>query len=560
MSETPVGTRPAFFSTHEVTNQPPPLVDHNPFLLDQALGEATLREGAKNHQDELARFGQRLGTSPVQEWGALANRHTPALNAFDRYGHRRDYVEFHPAWHNLMALGIAEGVHSAPWTDPHPGHHVARAAKVMLLVQVEAGVQCPITMTYGAIPALRNEEWLPPEWMDRLSTRQYDPSFRPIQEKRGALIGMGMTEKQGGSDVRANSTGARPLDGKGGPGKPYRIIGHKWFFSAPMCDAFLILAQTQSGLSCFFLPRWLDDGRLNAIQIQRLKDKVGNRSNASSEVEFHGAIGYLMGEEGRGVPAILEMGNYTRLDCALGTAGLMRAALAQAMHHATHRMAFGRRLMDQPVMMNVLSDLALESEATTQLVMRLAGAWDRQQDEGESLFRRLVTPAVKYYVCKRGPAFGAEAMEVMGGNGYVEEATLGRIYREMPLNSIWEGSGNIMTIDMLRALAKQTQAFDAVYSELDAARGGNRLLDAQLINLRSKLIEDLMSESQARRFAERLIRNLQAALMVRYAPSAVADAFCASRLSGDWGPNYGSLPNGADFKAIITRAWPEAYT
>lgn len=553
MSETPAGTRPAFFTSHEVTNQPPPLVDYNLFSLDKALQEATAREGAVWAATDLDRLGKRLGTGPVQDWGVQANRYGPTLQNFDRYGHRQDAVEFHPAWHNLMALAVAEGMHSSPWADGRAGEHVARAARYIMFAQIEAGTLCPNTMTYGSVPTLRRENWLPGYWLEKLFSRQYDPSFRHAHEKRGLLIGMGMTEKQGGSDVRTNATAARPMDGKGGNGKPYRIIGHKWFFSAPMCDAFLILAQTQNGLSCFFLPRWLENNQLNAIHIQRLKDKVGNRSNASSEVEFHGAIGYLVGDEGRGVATIIEMANYTRLDCALGTAGLMRGALTQALHHARHRQAFGKPLNRQPIMMNVLADLTIESEATTQVAMRLAGAWDRQGDEQESQFRRLLTPAVKYFICKRGPAFGAEAMEVMGGNGYVEEAALGRIYREMPLNSIWEGSGNIMSLDVLRALAKQPRAFEVVYDELAAARGGNGTLDAALVNLRPKLVEDLMSEATARRFAERLVRMLQASLLVRYAPAPLADAFCATRLGGDWGPNYGTLPNGLDYAAIIER-------
>jgi putative acyl-CoA dehydrogenase len=451
----------------------------------------------------------------------------------------------------MMEIGVAQGVHSAPWVDAKPGAHVARAAGVILLVQIESGVQCPITMTYGAVPALRRVAKVAAPWLERVYSRSYDGAFRPIGDKQGALIGMGMTEKQGGSDVRANSTRAEPAGNN-----EYRITGHKWFLSAPMCDAFLVLAQAPGGLSCFFVPRWTPDGQINAIRINRLKDKVGNRSNASSEVEFQGAHGWLAGDEGRGVPTILEMGTYTRLDCALGTAGLMRQAVAQALHHAAHRTAFQRRLIDQPLMENVLADLAIESEAATALTLRLARAFDRQDDAAEAALRRLLTPAVKYWVCKRGPMLAAEAMEVLGGNGYVEESMMPRIYREMPLSSIWEGSGNIMCLDVLRAVGRTPDALDAYFAELDEAAGADRRLDTFVQELRDDFAAEAKDESRARRLVERIALAMQGALLIRHAPPAVADAFAATRLAGDQGYCFGTLPANCDSRAIVERAMP----
>src|SRR5579859_8014797 len=475
---TPVD-RSAPFETHEVTNQAPPLVDFNLFATDRALVEAVTRERAAWALPGLNDFGTRLGSAETIELGRLANAYPPVLRSFDRYGRRIDEVEFHPAYHELLILAVGQGLHTGPWAEPRPGAHVARAAGVILLCQVEAGVQCPTTMTYGAVPALRRHAVLAAEWLPLLYSRTYDRRLRPAREKSGAMMGMGMTEKQGGSDLRSNTTRATPLaDGA------YAIDGHKWFFSAPMCDAFLILAQAPSGLSCFFLPRFLPDGSRNAIHLQRLKDKLGNRSNASSEVEFHGAVGWLVGDEGRGVPTIIEMGNHTRLDCALGSTGLMRQAVAQASHHAAHRSAFQKRLVDQPLMTNVLADLAVESEAATVLVMRLARAYDREDDAVETAFRRLITPAAKFWVCKRGPFAVAEAMEVLGGNGYVEEAVLARLYRESPLNSIWEGSGNVMCLDVLRAATKTPDALDMLFDELGLAAGADRRLDAHVAALK----------------------------------------------------------------------------
>ncbi len=544
------------FATHEVLNQPPPLVDYDLFATDRALREGVAREGGGWAEAQLLAFGQRLGRAETIDWGFQANRNPPVLQPFDRYGHRRDVVEFHPAYHALMALAVEAGVHTAPWAEPRAGAHVARAATVIMLCQIEAGVQCPITMTYGVVPTLRRQPEIADQWLPRLFSRRYDPRFRPASEKTGALMGMGMTEKQGGSDLRTNTTQATPA-GAGGPGTPYRLVGHKWFFSAPMCDAFLVLAQAPKGLSCFFLPRWTPDGEVNAIRLQRLKDKLGNRANASSEVEFQGALAWLVGEEGRGIPTIIEMATYTRLDCALGTASLMRQAVAQAIHHASHRTAFQRRLVDQSLMTSVLADLALESEAATTLALRMARAFDRQDDPAESAFRRLMTPAAKYWICKRGIALAGEAMEVLGGNGYVEESLMPRLYREMPVNSTWEGSGNVMCLDVLRALERTPEAAEVWRAELAPARGAEPRLDRWAVRI-EQWLATRPSENQARRLAEMLVLSVQAALLVRFAPPAVADAFCASRLEDDRSGCFGALPGGIDARAVVERAAPVA--
>ncbi len=540
---------------HSVTNQTPPLVNYNIFLSDRPLIDAVAREGADWASSELTRFGGQLGGAEMIAQGDLANRNPPILHAFDRFGRRRDEVEFHPAWHTLMAVAVRQGLHSAPWADPRPGAHVARAAGVYLMCQVEAGVQCPVTMTYGAAPALKRQPEIAAEWLPRLYSRSYDGRFRPADEKSGVLIGMGMTEKQGGSDLRANVTVAGAVAQRG-PGQAYRLNGHKWFFSAPMCDAFLVLAQTAAGPSCLFLPRWLPDGTVNAIQIQRLKDKLGNRSNASSEVEFVDAIGWLIGEEGRGIPTIIEMANYTRLDCALGTAGLMRQAVTQAAHHAAHRTAFQRKLIDQPLMRNVVADMAIEAEAAMRLALRLARAYDRPDDPGEAAFARLVTPAAKYWICKRGPMLAAEAMEVLGGNGYVEESIMPRLYREMPVNSIWEGSGNVMCLDVLRAISRSPEGVAAVVSELKRAGGGDRRFDDFCRGLSDDLAGRAPDEGQARRLVERLVLALQGALLIQGAAPAVADAFCAARLNGEGGGTFGTLPPGIDTAVIARNAVP----
>jgi putative acyl-CoA dehydrogenase len=551
----PAPATPERFVTHEVLNQPPPLVDYDLYSTDRALVEAVEREGAGWAHARLAAYGARMGQAETFALGELANRHPPELELFDRHGRRRDEVRFHPAWHELMRLLIAEGLHTGPWAEPRPGAHVARAAAYVLHGQVEAGTQCPTTMTYGAVPLLRRELDLAAVWLPRLFSRTYDPRSRPVAEKAGALVGMGMTEKQGGSDVRTNTTRAEPVAG-GGRGGEHRLVGHKWFLSAPMCDAFLVLAQAPGGLSCFFLPRFTPDGEPNAIRLQRLKDKVGNRSNASSEVEFHGAAAWLVGDEGRGVATIIEMAAYTRLDCALGTAALMRQAVAQALHHAEHRQAFGRRLVEQPLMRNVLADLALESEAATALALRVARTLDGEDLPAEAALRRLLTPVAKYWVCKRGAALAGEAMEVLGGNGYVEDGPIGRIYREMPLNSIWEGAGNVMCLDVLRAFAQAPELVEILEAELAPARGGDARLDRALGTLRAELADRTGLEARARRLVERIALALQGALLVRFAPTPVADAFCASRLADDRGGAFGTLPPGIDVGAVIERAMP----
>ena len=541
----------------ESPNQSPPLEDYNVYTADLALQEAVRRAGADWAEGWLAQLGAQLGRPETIALGAAANRNPPALHTHDRFGNRRDEVEFHPAYHELMALGFGAGLHSSPWAEARHGAHAARAAAYVLYGQVESGTQCPMTMTYAAIAVLAKHAASLPAmadvWLPRLHARQYDARFAPIRQKAGASIGMGMTEKQGGSDVRSNTSRAEPAGGDGA----YRITGHKWFFSAPMCDAFLVLAQAPGGLTCFFLPRQLDDGTRNALRLIRLKDKLGNRSNASAEVEFEQALAWRIGEEGRGVATILEMVNYTRLDCASASSGLMRQALVQAIHHARHRSAFGRRLVEQPLMRNVLADLALESEAATALALRLAAAYDRA-DEHEQALRRLLTPAAKYWICKRLAPFAEEAMEVLGGNGYVEDSILPRIYREAPVNSIWEGSGNVMCLDAMRAAGRNGEAVVALFDELDAARGGDARLDAFVAGLRRDLEDAAEREPAARRLTERIALAMQGALLVRHAPKEVADAFCRSRLQGDAGACFGTLPAGAAFAQIIERAWPSA--
>jgi putative acyl-CoA dehydrogenase len=541
---------PARGATHEVFNQTPALVDYNLFTSDPALGEALGREGAGWAAAELGRIGGELGRAATFENGHLANRHTPQLHTHDARGVRVDRIEFHPAWHELMRGIIANGFHAAPWAEPRAGAHVARAAGYLMQAQVESGTLCPTTMTYGSIAAMRRDPTLRADWVPTLLSRRYDPRDIPLAGKTGGLIGMGMTEKQGGSDVRANTTNAvREQDGS------YRITGHKWFFSAPQCDAHLVLAQSEAGLSCFFVPRFAPDGTKNTVQIQRLKDKLGNRSNASSEVEFHGAYARLLGDEGRGVPTILEMGTYTRLDCVIGTAGLMRQAVAQALHHARHRKAFGRLLIDQPLMKQVLCDLVIESEAATLLALRLARAFDAEDDVYESAVRRVLTSAGKFWVCKRGPQLAAEAMEVLGGNGYVEEGIAARIYREMPLNSIWEGSGNVMCLDVLRAFSRSPETRDAIRAELLDARGHHADFDSAFAELDAWIATPAIDEGHARRITERIATLIQAALLLRSSRGAVADAFCKTRLAHQGGGVFGSLPPAIDSAAILAGAF-----
>ena len=542
-------------ATGEIFNQPPPLADYDLFTSDRALVEAVRREGADWAGDDLAAYGRIMGAAETLALGDVANRETPKLRPVDRYGNRIDAVEFHPAYHQLMALQMKQGVHASPWSDPRPGAQVHRAAGLYLSAQVEAGTGCPISMTYAVVPVLRQAPAIAGEWIPLLYSRTYDPAHRPASEKAGALVGMTMTEAQGGSDLRSNTTRAEP-DGRGGAGEAYLITGRKWFMSAPMCDAFLVRAQAPGGLACFFLPRWKPDGALNALRLVRLKDKLGNRSNASSEVEFDGAYAVMMGDEGRGIPTIIEMASYTRLDNVVASAGIQRRAVAEAIHHASHRSAFQKRLIDQPLMTGVLADLALETEAATALAVRLARAFDNDADEMEVAFRRVATPAAKFYICKRGPILAAEALEVLGGNGYIEESGMPRIYRELPVNSIWEGSGNVMALDTARALDRQHACADALMAELNLARGADGRLDAAIDTVSDSLLLR-PGEADLRGFCQELTLTLQAALLARHAPPAVADAFIASRLGRSDGRVFGTLPSGCDVRAIVERAAPQ---
>ena len=540
---------------YEVTNQPPPLEPYNLLQSDRVLVAALVRDKADWAVDELSALGKVLGAPETIQLGFAANANPPVLRAFDRYGHRLDEVEFHPAWHALLSLAVEAGLHSSPWTAPRPGAHVARAAGTFMLAQIESGVYCPIAMTYGAVPALRHAPPAAAEWLPRIFSRQYDPRLRPAAEKTGVLLGMAMTENQGGSDLRTNTTQAE-FRGSDGPRRLFRLTGQKWFMSAPMCDAFLVLAQAKGGLSCFLVSRWTRDGERNAIHLLRLKDKLGNRSNASSEVDFAGAEGELIGEEGRGIPTIIEMSNYARLDCAIGSAGLMRQAVAQAIHHASYRVAFGKKLIDQALMMNVLADLALESEAATVLTMRLARAYD-EDDQAALVWRRVMTPAAKFWICKRAPLVAAEAMEVLGGSGYVEECVMPRLYREMPVNSIWEGAGNIMCLDVLRALERVPDAAKLFLDEVTESAQADMRLRTAADRLKRKLAgRDRKDESQARSIVRDLVLTIQAALLFRDAPAPVAEAFCSLRLGEEPGGTFGLLPPGIDCRAIVERAAP----
>ncbi|HEX9105475.1 MAG TPA: acyl-CoA dehydrogenase family protein [Polyangia bacterium] len=533
--------------THDVLNQPPPLVDYDVFATDRALVDAVQREGAAWATDRLHAVGRIAGGEAIV-WGTQANKHVPELRAFDRYGHRVDEVEYHPAWHMLMRAGVEHGLHASPWREEKPGAHVARAAAFFVMAQAEAGFGCPISMTYSGVPALRSTPSLAATWEPRLTSLQYDPRNRPAADKHGALCGMAMTEKQGGSDVRANTTRATKR------GDHWELVGHKWFCSAPMCDVFLTLAHTDRGLTCFLVPRWRPDGVKNAMHIMRLKDKLGNRSNASSEIEYDGAFAELVGEEGRGVPTIIEMVSHTRLDCCIGAAAGMRLGVAQAMHHASHRAAFGKRLLDHALMQNVLADLALESEAATATMARLARAYDDAHESTEARrFARLATAVCKYWLCKRAPAHAAEALEVFGGNGYVEESPMARLFRESPLNGIWEGSGNVICLDVLRAMQKDPPSVQLFFDECLQARGEKRI-ERAVAELARELgeLEDL--EARARRVVERMALTLQASLMVRHAPRELADAFVTSRLDGDRGLAFGTLPRGTAVDPILARA------
>ncbi|MGA9875677.1 MAG: acyl-CoA dehydrogenase family protein [Solirubrobacteraceae bacterium] len=556
------------WQTHTVANQPPPLEGVDVFASNVPLVEATQREGASWVCERASQLGVLIGGEPQQLWGRLANENKPVLRTHDRYGNRIDEVEFHPAWHKLMKLGVEHELHALPWRSEQPAAHAARAALYITAMQAEAGFCCPITMTFAVVPALRAQPELLAEWEPLVTATSYDPRLVPASEKGSAIAGMAMTEKQGGSDVKANTTVARPLNG-GGAGAEYEITGHKWFCSAPMSDLFLVLAQAESssgdpeGLSCFLMPRILPDGTRNAFHIQRLKDKLGNHSNASSEVEFHNAWARMVGEPGRGVPTIIEMVGHTRLDCVMGGAAGMRAGVVNATHHAAYRSAFGKRLIDQPLMRNVLADLCVESEAATVLAMRLARAYDEAgaetpaSGEGElgdaHLFKRLATAVGKYWVCKRAPNHAFESLECLGGNGYVEESGMPRLYREAPLASIWEGSGNVMSLDVLRALVRTPRSLEVFMHELREAQGADARLDAHVRKLEGQFSDPATLEMRARRIVEGMALALQGSLLVRYAPPAVADAFCASRLGSDGGLEYGTLPPGCDFEAIVER-------
>lgn len=544
-----------------VQNQSSPLENHDSFQADRALRAAVDREGAGWAHDMLGEAARQFSTSDSFWLAELANRNRPELRTHDRYGHRIDEVDFHPAWHELLSLSIGRGIVALPWANPKPGSQVARAALFFLYSQTETGTECPIAMSYGVVPVLRRYAGELREidtlWLPKLLSLEYDARFIPAADKRGVLFGMGMTERQGGSDVRRNISVARPA-GRRGAGHRYAIDGHKWFFSAPMCDAFLVLAQAEGGLSCFLVPRFLDDGSRNPLRLQRLKDKLGNHSNASSEVEFHGTTGFLLGEEGRGVPTIIEMATYTRLDCVLATAGMQRRALGVALHHAAQREAFGAKLIDKPIMAAVLADLAVESEAATAMAMHLAGCFEPDAPEQQQLVGRLLTPAAKFHVCKRGAQFAAEAMEVLGGNGYVEETDIARIYREMPLLSIWEGAGNVMCLDVLRVATREPDALDALVQMVRAARGSNAHYDAYSDRLLALLKKP--AEEDGRRLAHAITLAVQGALLITGGPTDVSDTFCATRLGREtgWGASFGVLPHRTPIKAILRRAAPRA--
>jgi len=539
--------------THEVTNQPPPLATYD-VSGDDTLLRAVRRWDAAEHEPELREVGRKAGSCAVAEMARLVNENPPVLRAFDRSGRRLDEVEFHPYWHELMSTAVGHGMHAAPWRTPSPGAHLARAAKFFVWAQAEIGHLCPISMTYAAVPVLRRHADLAERFEPLLAARRYDPGLREPGAKVGLLAGMSMTEKQGGSDVRTNTTTASPV----GDGT-HSLVGHKWFTSAPTSDVFFTLAQAPEGLSCFFVPRVLPGGERNAIRLQRLKDKLGNRSNASAEIEYEGAVAWMVGEEGDGVRTIIEMVDLTRLDAALGSAAGMRWGVVQAVHHATHRRAFGERLIDQPLMANVLADLVVESEAATLACLRLAYAEDRAADgdRQEAALLRLALPVVKYWVAKRASPHAAEALECLGGNGYVEESQMPRLYREAPLNSIWEGSGNVTALDAVRAMTRRPETIEAFFDEVRDSSGADPRLDHAAELLAKSLSDPDAVAYRARRLAEHLALVLQGSLLVRYAPSAVADAFCASRLERDWGGAFGTLGPGIDVEEVLARAVPE---
>jgi len=544
--------RGSIIHTHEVLNQGSPLENYNLFSSDSVLQEAVEREGAAWAKTSLWEFGEKLGSPEVIDWGFKSNECAPILKTHDRFGRRLDEVEYHPYYHRLMGLAVQQGLHASPWSDERPGAQAARAAAYFMNCQNEAGHCCPITMTYAVVSVLKRHLDVGEKWLRKIYTREYDPGFKPVEQKTGATFGMFMTEKQGGSDVRMNTTRAEKISVRE---NEFVLTGHKWFCSAPMSDAFLALAQLPEGLTCFLIPRWRPDGTKNRFFIQRLKNKLGNRSNASSEIEFLDTWAQQVGEPGRGVPTIIEMVNHTRFDCVLGSSALMRRALAEAMHYVQHRMAFGKKLIDQTLMQNVLSDLALESEAATVLMMRLARAFD-SKDPKEQAFRRLATAISKYWVCKRAPSFTYEAMECLGGGGYVEESILPRLYREAPVNSIWEGSGNVNCLDVLRAIQKDPLSLETLLQEISQA--SHPVLNSFVKGVADDFRKIGELENQARKLIEKMVLALQASLLFRYSPSFISDAFLATRLEGDWGHAFGTLPAKVDFKSILQRAWIES--
>jgi putative acyl-CoA dehydrogenase len=543
------------YATHDVFNQPGALEDYNAFFQDQPLVEATLAFGAGWATDHLHLTGALVGSARVQTLARSANRHLPELRTHDRFGNRVDLVDFHPAYHELMALIFGSEAHSFAWTRDRPGAHVARSVLSYLWNQAENGICCPMGMTFASIPALRHDPALLAEWLPVINSPIYDPTSAYAKDKRGVTVGMAMTERQGGSDLRATITTARPASARRGSGATYLITGHKWFFSVPMSDLFLTLAQTEAGLSCFLAAGWLPDGSRNRLKLQRLKDKCGNKSNASSEVEFFDLDAVMVGDEGRGIRTIIEMAHVTRLDFAIGSSGLMRQALSQAVHHTSNRRAFQRSLIDLPTMRNVVADLAVESEGLMWMSMRLAAALDRSAaNPADALLSRICTPVAKYWACKRAPAFVAEALECHGGNGFIADHLLERLYREAPLNGIWEGTGNVICLDVLRSMQREPATVSIFLDEIAQARGADSRLDAYAADLGRRLADPADLEPVARRIVEMMALALQASLLVRYSSSAVADAFCATRLDGDWGQAFGTMPIGLDTQAIVDRA------
>lgn len=544
-------------STHEVTNQAPPLEDYNLYLSDPVLDRAVAEAGARSFRDALIEFGERTGERDYYETAFEANRNEPELITHDRFGRRVDAVRFHPAWDRLMGIAVSAGNHCAPWeANAAEGSHVARAARTFMSGQIESGHNCPISMTYSVIPALQTTPEVADDWIPDILSRQYDPAFSPRNEKSGVLMGMGMTEKQGGSDVRANTTEATRT-GPGGPGEEYRISGHKWFTSAPMCDGFLVLAQAPDGLSCFLLPRWTPDGELNEFHIQRLKDKLGNRSNASSEVEFDQAFAVMVGEEGKGVPTIIEMVNGTRLDCVIGSVALMRQAVSQAAWHVRHRSAFGSKLIDKPLMRNVIADLEVETEAATLMMVRLAASFDRSVDDpAEAAMKRIALPIAKYWVTKRTSEVVREALECLGGNGYVEESIMPRLYRESPLNAIWEGSGNVIALDVLRASGRSPDSLGVFLDELETASGSDSRLDVAIARSREAIGDATDLEFEARRIVETLATAWAAALLARNNDDEAFDVYVESRLAETHSGLYGTLSPGLAIDGLVRRAVP----